>query len=314
MGIFARSGDQVWSIMDHGGPDPIQGFDVDVWVQRPDLMSRGFGAPIHPFDSVHQGGYVLLGSFTGIKLFIRNGTEQYLEFDSRVPLYFDGEMQFLFQLEKGLVSMDFLEETFGAAVLGTRVMYSRLPRLNITFNVNTAVYDSQGKLRSELNGVVRNGRAPAFDNVEPGLLDLGQALGDVLPAGLGLFEADIKPTPGQPLPSFRRKPNGRFVLKECKMDAISLEASGGKSVVSTGWIGVAQELVSLSGGPAGVDDGLADNLDRGDRAHGALDTFPTREARTTLPVHQIAAQERTALVRGIINEGSRQIGGLLGLG
>ena len=122
----------VSGIMNHGGPDPIQGFDVDVWVQ--DMGQAGDVTSL-------SSGLVLLGSFTSIVVTVRNATEAYLELNQRIPRYLDGEVQIAWVMEKGLLDVNVLRQTFGFDKMKRDVRFNRSPRFAITFNV-----DSYGEL------------------------------------------------------------------------------------------------------------------------------------------------------------------------
>lgn len=113
-------------ITDHGGPDPIQGFDVDVWVQ--DQSSSG--------DDPTAGNLILAGSFTSIVVTIRNATEAYLELNQRIPRYLDGEVQIAWVMEKGLLDINVIKQTFGFSNMDRATRFNRSPRFTITFNVN----------------------------------------------------------------------------------------------------------------------------------------------------------------------------------
>ena len=124
-------------ITDHAGPDPIQGYDVDVWVQ-----------------DASDGSAVLLGSFTSIVVTIRNATEAYLTLNERIPRYLDGEIQIAWVMEKGLLDVNVLKQTFGFAEMIRTQRINRSPRFTITFNMNT-----YGELKIQtplLNSLVNN--------------------------------------------------------------------------------------------------------------------------------------------------------------
>lgn len=125
-------------VMDHGGPDPFQGFDVAVWVQDP--SRNGTAGNLDGVDNM-----VLLGEFTSLIVTVRNATEAYLEFNSRIPRYLDGEMQMAFVMEKGQVDMFVLRQTFGFDEMRRNKRFNRSPRLAITFNV-----DTNGELNSRV--------------------------------------------------------------------------------------------------------------------------------------------------------------------
>jgi hypothetical protein len=266
---------------DHGGPDPFQGFDCEVWVQRADLA--GIQNPktgnfdqravanylTHDeFDSgLTQGGMILLGQFTGVHISLRMTTEPYSEYDSRGPVYMDGEAQISWRLEKGLVNMDVLRETFGMSVFGRRVHFNVSPRLNITFNINTASFnfesDRPGQYTNELNRQVSFGSQPAFYTPDSGYVP-------------------------EPLPSFTRHVNGRMVMKACKVDMWNMIAQGGRHVVSTDWSGVAEELVTLAGDPPQVSG--KDTASR--NTPGGLDTFAAARASTAISEIEIASMKK----------------------
>lgn len=127
-------------VTDFGGPDPIQGFDVDVWVQD---QSRAQGS---------TSNLILLGSFTSIVVTIRNATEAYLELNQRVPRYLDGEVQMAWVMEKGMLDLNVLRQTFGFGEISRNKRFNRSPRFQITFNVST--YD---ELKSSFSTFVNGG-------------------------------------------------------------------------------------------------------------------------------------------------------------
>lgn len=116
---------------EHGGPAPLQGFDVDVWVQDMSQLS-GPGAASGPSSS----GLILLGSFTSIVVTIRNATEAYLELNQRIPRYLDGEVQIAWVMEKGMLDVHVLQQTFGFSEMDRSVRFNRSPRFAITFNMD----------------------------------------------------------------------------------------------------------------------------------------------------------------------------------
>lgn len=126
-------------IMDHGGPDPIQGFDVEVWVQDPSTMQTNGGNAIPSNTSgPENGGLVLLGSFTSIVITIRNATEAYMELNQRMPRYLDGEVQIAWVMERGMIDLYTMKQTFGFESMVRSQRFNRSPRFTITFQMNTA--------------------------------------------------------------------------------------------------------------------------------------------------------------------------------
>lgn len=86
--------------------DPIQGFDVDVTV-------KGTNGPL------------LVGRFTSILVRVVNVTETYLELNQRVPRHLDGEVNIVWQMERGMLNMKSLEETFGFFAGGAQASINR---------------------------------------------------------------------------------------------------------------------------------------------------------------------------------------------
>lgn len=107
------------SILNLGGADPIQGYDVGVWV----------------YD-VGRGAQVLLGQFTSIVVTVRNATEPYIEFGQRYPRYLDGEMQIAYVMEKGLLDINVFQETMGYKHFSRSKRFGRSPRFDITFTAD----------------------------------------------------------------------------------------------------------------------------------------------------------------------------------
>ena len=103
--------------------DPIQGFDVDVTV-----LSQ-------------TGGSILMGRFTSILVRVVNVTETYLELSQRMPRHLDGEVNIVWQMERGMLNMQALEQTFGFFSGGGLLSISRqekikrASRFSITFSV-----------------------------------------------------------------------------------------------------------------------------------------------------------------------------------
>lgn len=102
-----------------GGFDPIQGYDVGVFVT--DLGSKA---------------EVLLGQFTSIEVAIKAAAEPYKAIGYNIPIYLDGEIQINFTLEKGLLDINVLEETLGFSKFSYKNSYFRTPRLEIKFMVD----------------------------------------------------------------------------------------------------------------------------------------------------------------------------------
>lgn len=126
--------------------DPIQGFDVDVTV-------KGYQRPI------------LAGRFTSILVRMVNVTETYLEMNQRMPRHLDGEVNIVWQMERGMLNMGVLEETFGFFTGGANSGISRQDkikravRFSISFVVNVQHSDfadpSMAGLHGQLGGLAK---------------------------------------------------------------------------------------------------------------------------------------------------------------
>ena len=103
------------------GLDPLQGFDVQVWV-----------------TDVYSGKIMDVGAFQSCTMSIRNATETYLELGQRIPIYLDGEIQIAWVLERGKISTDFLYSWFGSGELSREQYLSRGPRFQISIDCNAA--------------------------------------------------------------------------------------------------------------------------------------------------------------------------------
>jgi len=115
------------SIVNNASLDPIQGYDVDVWV-----LDQG------------TGGYNLIGRFNSIQIMLKNSTETYLEFNQRFPRNLDGEIQIGWIMERGQLDGRVIEQTFGVANISRDIRINRMPRLQITFSLNAKEL-SQGR-------------------------------------------------------------------------------------------------------------------------------------------------------------------------
>lgn len=104
------------NVLNMNGPTPLQGYDVGVWV----------------FDEGRQRN-VLLGQFNRAVIIVQLGTEKYLGANQKQATLLDGEIQIDFNLAKGHLSADVVEETFGFQQFVQDNVYLRSPRFTITF-------------------------------------------------------------------------------------------------------------------------------------------------------------------------------------
>lgn len=129
------------NMLNIGGADPIQGYDVGVWVH-----------------DAGTGDQILLGQFTSIVVTVRNATEAYMEFGQRYPRYLDGEFQIAFVMEKGLLDLNVFQETFGFKRLARNKRFGRSPRMNITFSSNPVDADVlEEAIGTHLDTITRGG-------------------------------------------------------------------------------------------------------------------------------------------------------------
>lgn len=110
--------------------DPIQGNDVDVWVEDPAYRGpNGRGGGV--------GAKILMGSFNSIVITLRFSTEPYQTFRQRIHRLLDGDIQIAFVLERGWIDTAVHVQTFGFSKISRAARVGRSPRVEITLNVDT---------------------------------------------------------------------------------------------------------------------------------------------------------------------------------
>ena len=126
--------------------DPIQGHDV-----RVKTFSGGNGADA-------KDDTAPLGNFTDIMLKIVNQTETFLPLFSKTPRYLDGEIIIVWSATAGVLSFDFVNQTFGAGFAdamksGRTERIKRSNRFSLEFFIDTqekgdnpSVFERDGKL------------------------------------------------------------------------------------------------------------------------------------------------------------------------
>lgn len=179
-------------VVNNAGLDPIQGYDVDVWA-----IDQGTGA------------YNLIGRFNTIQIVITNVVEDYLEFNQRISRVMDGELKIGWMMERGQLDGRVLEQTFGSAELSRQLRLNRLPRLSITFSVNSPELDE---------GRVVVGSEPITGGS-------GTAISHVNESTFGL-----------------RKASTEMAMSFCVVESFSMGASAGKTVVANRWQGRAEGI------------------------------------------------------------------------
>jgi len=166
--------------------DPIQGFDVDVTF------------------SPYQGGNtrVLVGRFTSILVRVVNVTETYLELSQRIPRHLDGEINIVWQCERGMLNMGVLEESFGffagttaSTSIGRNDKVKRAARFTISFSVNVKSDDFANAIMAGQNGQISSNSTRT-----------------------------------------------QYVLQYCKVDTMSFGATSGRNIVANQWQGTAEGI------------------------------------------------------------------------
>lgn len=188
--------------------DPMQGFDADVWV-----MDQA------------TGKYNLVGRFTSIQFTVRNATEPYLELNQRVPRLLDGEFQFGWVIERGMLDARVLEQTFGYNAITRELRNNRNVRFQISFSVAAPELETSGKTVSNEND---------------------SSFGEVA----------TNPSTSQNVGSSfaTRSAVGEYLLTFCKVDSFTLGINAGRNVIANRWEGMCEgiEYINRSRVDAGI--------------------------------------------------------------
>jgi len=126
--------------------DPIQGFDVDVSITA-------------------IGGPILVGRFTSILVRVVNVTETYLELNQRIPRHLDGEVNIVWQCERGMLNTKVLQDTFGffdSNSISRNNKIKRARRFTITFKVGVEKADFVDDQMANQHGQVRSGGPTSY--------------------------------------------------------------------------------------------------------------------------------------------------------
>lgn len=188
--------------------DPMQGFDADVWV----------------IDQA-TGKYNLVGRFTSIQFTVRNATEPYLELNQRVPRLLDGEFQFGWVIERGMLDARVLEQTFGYNAITRELRNNRNVRFQISFSVAAPELETSGK-------TVANENNSSFGEV---------ATNPAASQNVGSSFAT-------------RSAVGEYLLTFCKVDSFTLGINAGRNVIANRWEGMCEgiEYINRSRVDAGI--------------------------------------------------------------
>lgn len=180
--------------------DPMQGFDADVWV----------------IDQA-TGNYNLVGRFTSIQFTVRNATEPYLELNQRVPRLLDGEFQFGWVIERGMLDARVLEQTFGYNAITRELRNNRNVRFQISFSVAAPELQTAGQ--TVANEVAQN---------------FGER------ASVGSSTSNTNTPIGTTFAN--RVAVGEYLLTFCKVDSFTLGINAGRNVIANRWEGMCEGI------------------------------------------------------------------------
>lgn len=107
--------------------DPIQGFHLNVYM-----------------NDMSTGNPVMVGGFTSFQKTMRNATEAYMPFGRKTPRLLDGEFQYGWVLERGLLDIRILEDCFGFERVGAEFKADPTPRFVITVEINAPELHTSG--------------------------------------------------------------------------------------------------------------------------------------------------------------------------
>lgn len=114
-------------ITNNASLDPIQGFHLNVYM-----------------NDQASGNPVLVGGFTSFQKTMRNATEAYMPFGRKHARLLDGEFQYGWVLERGLLDIGILKDIFGVDSVGPEFRAEPTPRFTITVEINAPELDGKG--------------------------------------------------------------------------------------------------------------------------------------------------------------------------
>lgn len=174
--------------------DPIQGFHLNVYMN--DMAS---GIP------------VMVGGFTSFQKTMRNATEAYMPFGRKTPRLLDGEFQYGWVLERGLLDIRLLEDCFGFERVGAEFKADPTPRFVITVEMNAPELEKQGVYFDPPGGNTGSVKQPSSS-------------------------AD------------QRVAKGKYQLLFAKIDSVTLGAMAGRNVVAVRLEGLCESIRFTPGG------------------------------------------------------------------
>ncbi len=327
-------------------PDPIQGFDVQIWVERYDPGTDP-RTRMNPITKL-----ILLGEFTELQLRIKSSSIKHPEVDSRTYLYFDDFFDLDYTLRKGLIDMNVLEHSFGLRYIHTLARFNRLPKMRITFNADPRSLDPMGRPRGELNQHVVIGGA---GNQNSGQISQASALQSLNDRGL-LSPADLEKSvlyansnlsgsqhaadvllntinTKDPLGTVNRSnqqgtlstayryPIGRWVLEGARCNELIMAATGVK-VIQNEWHGSAEALRAYVFDEPDGHDGNFEPTYLYEKADGRKDFFhisgdlsqaaDTRDPELERMIRDIEQAEKRKNLRNFLSDGISRFAGIPG--
>lgn len=183
------------AVVNNSGLDPIQGFHTNVYVHN-----QLTGKPI------------LFGGFTSFQKTMRNATEPYLPFGRKTPRLLDGENQYGFVLERGLIDVRVMQEVFGFSEMGPEFQADPTPRFVITVQFNAPELNQRGVF-------TRNQGSDSYADTR---LPDSSELGD------------------------QRRAVGGYRLYYSKIDSVTIGAMAGRNVVATRIEGLCESIAAIN--------------------------------------------------------------------
>lgn len=172
-------------VVNNAGLDPLQGFHTTVYVN-----DQATGKP------------VLAGGFTSFQKTMRNATEPYMTFGRKTPRLLDGEFQYGWVLERGMLDIRIMQEVFGFSHMGAEFKADPTPRFIITVEFNAPELHTRGAFYG----------SQAVSNTSNMLVD------------------------GQ------RSAKGKYQLLFAKVDSVTTGAMSGRNVVATRLEGLCEAI------------------------------------------------------------------------
>jgi len=185
-------------VVNNATEDPLQGFQTSVWV-----------------NDQATGDAVFAGGFTSFQTTMRNATEPYMPFGRKTPRLLDGEFQFGWVLERGLLDIRVLQEAFGFPNIGAEYKADPTPRFMITVAFN----------------------APELDNAPVYYGPNGDNVGQTSTASGTTVLGNVN----------QRMAIGSYQLSFAKIDSITLGAMAGRNIVANRFEGLCEDIRFVSG-------------------------------------------------------------------